>query len=587
MKPFQKSGHDDAPVHAGQILGEDLHPHRRGDKRFLLWFLVVLVGGVMAWVASGPAYRQIKTRRAQRMSGGIMAEINAGAGTNVLQQVRLILSLAPNDEQVLRTAARYCTTNRQPEAFTYWEMLLALVPGTREDHLAFAQVAADAGRYEVATRELSGLLNRPGGDVEAARVALRLAMKRGAWELAARTAEHVLQLAPDDRQAELWRDIALIRTRQPAAIAVARNSLLTLLFQSGEAWREGVDVLLECPDLSRDDLGLIRWRLAELDSEAIADQLRFFSVEWRISPERHGPILDHVKMLAASARSGPDVELTGRWLLVHGAADVALELFPRAQTQGDRVRMQIHVLALARLGRWDEVTAVTSDTGSGLDAHVATVLSVAAACQKPNGTDQTVVRALLADRNLRGPELVEAVQIAEENGLNEAAILLLEYLLDLPALMPEVANRILMLSGRVEHLTLRRRALDRLVSAFPNDPLALPQLGYVEAVLPGGNLRIIDRVEKLPGSATNQFAQLVCALGEVRRGKGEAALTRLAVLSPPGDAMDYRLHLAYAAAYGVAGAATEARRHAALADQAPLQIEERALIRRWLPLTNR
>ncbi len=569
------------------MLGDDLHPHRRGDKRFLVVFIALVLAGVTALVGSGPVYRQIKTRRAHRIAAEVMAQINAGAGTNVLQQVRLILSLAPNDEQVLRTAAVYCTTNRQPEAFTYWEMLLDAVPGTREDHLAFAQVAADAGRYEVATRELTALLVRPGGDVDAARVALRLAMKRGAWEFASRTAEHVLQLDPKDRQAELWRDIALIRTRQPAAINAAKSSLLTLIFQPGDGWREGVDALLECPGISRVELGLIRRRLADLNSEAIADQLRFFSVEWIISPDRRGPILDHVRQLTQAARSEPDIELTGRWLLAHEAAEVALELFPRAQSLGNRVRMQVHVLALARLGRWDEVAAVTSDTSSGLDAHVATVLSVAAACQKPNGADQAAVRALLADHNLRGAELVEAVQIAEENGLYEAAIHLLDYLLDLPSLMPEAANRILMLSGRVDHLALRRRALDRLVSAYPNDPLALPQLGYVEAVLPGGNLRIIDRVEKLPGSETNQFAQLVCALGEMRRGKGEAALTRLAAFSPPEEAMDYRLHLAYAAAYGVAGATTEARRHAALADKAPLQIEERALISRWLPQTNR
>ncbi len=578
---------DDSSGNPGHVLGDDLHPHRRGDKRFLIIFLVLLAGGVTAFVASGPAYRELKTRRARRIAAEVSARIDAGAGTNVVQQVRLILSLAPNDEKVLRTAARYCSTNRLPEAFTYWEALLEVVPGTREDHLAFAQAAADVGRYEVASRELAALLMRAGGDLDAARATLRVAMKRGAWEFATRAAEHVLQLAPDDPQAELWRDIALIRTRQPGAINAAKSSLLTLMFRPGERWREAVDALLDCPGLTREELGLIRRHLLDLNSSAIADQLRFFSVEWVISPEGHVPIIPHVKQLTAQARSGPEIELCGRWLLDHGQAAAVLEMFPKEQSRGDRTRIQVHVLALARLGRWDAVAALAGDSGSGLDAHVATVMSVAAAYQKPDGRDQSAVRALLADHSLRGAELVEAVEIAEENGLYEAAIHLLEYLLDIPALMPEAANHILALSSRVENLALRRRALERLVSAFPNDPLALPQLGYVEAVIPGGNLRIVDRVERLPGSTTNQFAQLVCALADVRRGNGEAALTRLAAFAPPQEVMDYRLHMAYAAAYGAFGAANEARRHAALADKAPLQIEERALISRWLPLTNR
>ena len=533
---------DESSHHSAHVLGEDLHPRRRGDKRFLIVMISLLIGGVAALMAAGPVYRQIKTRRARRIAAEVSAQIDAGAETNVVQQVRLILSLAPNDEQVLRTAARYCTTNRQSEAFNYWEMVLAAVPGTRDDHLAFAQAAADAGRYEVATRELAALLVRPGGDLDAARATLRLAMKRAAWEFAARAAELVLQLAPNDPQAELWRDIALIRTRQPAAIEVAKGNLLTLMLRSGENWRDAVDALIDCPGLSREELGLIRRRLADLDPSTTADQLRYFSVEWLISPERRGPIVAHVKQLTAMARSGPEIELCGRWLLGRDQAEALLEMFPRETSRGDRVRMQIHVLALARLGRWDAVTAVTGDTGSGLDAHIATVMSVVAACRKPGGADQAAVRALLADHDLRGAELVEAVQIAEENGLYEADIHLLEYILDLPALMPEAANRILMLSGRVENLALRRRALDRLVGAFPNDPVVLPELGYVEAVLPGGNLRIVDRIEQLPGSSTNQFARLVCGLGDVRRGNGEGALNRLAAFAPPQEVMDYRLH---------------------------------------------
>ena len=47
--------------------------------------------------------------------------------------------------------------------------------------------------------------------------------------------------------------------------------------------------------------------------------------------------------------------------------------------------------------------------------------------------------------------------------------------------------------------------------------------------------------------------------------------------------MDPRVHLAYAAASGLANDPRGAKRHALLADQGRLKLEERALISRWLP----
>lgn len=572
--------HDNQSGGSQPVLGEDLNMRRRGDWWLFLGLLLLFVGAAAAILAVRPAYHRVKTVRAQKLARSVSDSLEAGAGTNALTDVRLMLSLAPDDELVLRAAARYCTTNHHAEAVTYWEMLLQLVPGTPEDHLAFARTSMDQGRYDVATRELARLLQRPGGNADAARLSLLLALKRGAWEMAARMAEHVLQLDPGDDQTQLWRGLALLRTGQPVLVAEGTSSLLALMFRPDGKWRETIDVLLEAPGLTPGELSLIRHRVREAMTNTVTDQLRLLSVEWLLKPEERGPVIAQALQLVAPSGRAAEVAEAGRWLLARGVAQPLLDLFPPERSRGDPVKMQLRVLALARLGKWEQVAAVADDPGSGLDVHVALLMSVAAASLGPAGSSQRDVQAVLAQRDLKLPELLEALRLAEENGLNEAAIYLLEPLLENPATLPEAANRILALSHRVERVALRRHALDRLVHAYPSDSLALQELGYVEAVLPWGDLEVVDRVERLPDAATNRFTQLICALGEIRRGRTEAALARLSAVARTDGVEDYRMHIAFAAAYG---GGSESRRHAALADQGPLQVEERALISSWLP----
>lgn len=559
--------------------GNEVYP----DRRFLIRLLVLILGLALASFCVRPLYRQAKVIRAQRLAHQIAAQLNAGPDISSLWKVQLMISLAPGDEQVLRAAARFCSTNHHPAAVTYWAMLLESLPGSREDHLAYARAAIDFGRYDVASSELAALIQRPGGDIDAARLALNLALKRGSWEFAARMADHVLQLDAKDDQAIVWRGLALSRTWQPEEIAKAKQSLLSLMIRSGNHWREAIDVLLEIPQLTGSEVALIRHHLHAAGGTSLEDRMRILSADWLGDGDLRAPAVAKALDLLSSARQDSDISMVGRWLLSHEAAEQILERFPLARSQYDRTRMQLYLLALARQERWQELSDLVAGAHTGLDAHFATVMSVVAAVGlKPKNNLQEGAMAVLADRAIKLPELVEAAQLAEENGLNEAAIYLLEALLDNPATMPEAANRILTLAGNVDRLSLRRRALNRLVDAFPKDRVTLPQWGYVEAVLPGGNLNLIERLDRSPGSNTNVTAQVACALGEVRRGKADAALARLMALTPPDQVTDYRLHLAYAAAYGSDGDFSAARRHAALAEAVPLHLEERELISRWL-----
>lgn len=95
---------------------------------------------------------------------------------------------------------------------------------------------------------------------------------------------------------------------------------------------------------------------------------------------------------------------------------------------------------------------------------------------------------------------------------------------------------------------------------------------------------MITRLERVPGIETNAVSQVVLALGEIRAGQHEDALARLHRVVPAEEATDYRVHLAYAAALGATGNYGEARRQGALAAHGPLQLEEKAFIRTWLPV---
>lgn len=555
-------------------------PHQRIFVVAALFALVVTLGAVSA----RPIYRLLKLQRARQLALEVTTLVDAGAGTNALPQVRVMLGLMPDDEAVLRAAARFSTSNQHPSALAYWEQLLARSAGSREDRLAYAGVAVDQGRYDVATRLLGALMRRPGGDSAAARQALRLALKRSHWELAVRLADHVLELTPGDLQCEAWRAQARLRSPSPGAVEESRGTLFALLFQPGDHWRECADALLELPDLSPAELNLLRLRVNGSAAGGIQDRLRLASIAWWAEPETRATLVNRWLESAATEPVGTVRLQMGHWLLLHGAAEPLLARFPPAACRDSRENMMMHALALARLGRWEEVADVAAAAGSNLDLHLARVLAVTAANLRAGSRQQERARAVLAERGLEVPELLEAVQLCTENGLNEAAIHLLEPLLELPATLPEAANRILQLSSRVESLALRRQALTRLLHHFPHDALALQQLGYVEAILPEGNRAVITRLGRVPGVETNAVSQVVLALGEIRAGRHEEALNRLNRVAPADQATDYRVHLAYAAALGATGNYGDARRHGALAAAGPLQLEERSFIRNWMPV---
>jgi tetratricopeptide (TPR) repeat protein len=572
------------PGEPGFALGEDMDTGALPDRWLYKW----VVAGVLLAVAGAafalPAYRYFKARRAEGIARMVAARLDTGSATNVLTDVRLMLDLAPTNDLVLRTAARYCSSNRLPEAVNYWRLYLNTVPGSHDDHLALATAAMDAGQYDVATTELARLIVRPGGDPEATRLALRLCMKRGAWRMAARAAEEVLRLDPDDEQAELWHGVALIRTRVPSWVAQARGEMSGMAFRSKTHWKDAIDVLLEAPEVTRAELRLIQRRLQSSPPEGPDDVMRVLSVEWLLDDGQRDRTIDKALALVTDpgATEG-SVRTAGRWLLARGAAERLLAALPLERSRGDRTRIQLHVLALAHLGRWGPVMQIVDQPEYGLEAHVGVVMSIVASWLGADGSNQIRAKAVLANQDLTLHQLLEAAQLAEEFGLYEAAIDLMEPLLANPATMPEAANHILALANNTDRLALRRTALDRLLKAFPTDTVALQQLGYLEAVVPGGDLGVVRILERKPGGATNQFTQLVCALADIRNGKADAALARLAAAAPGGGSLDYRLHMAYAAAYGIVGDQHEARRHAALAEQARMQHEELDLIRRWLP----
>lgn len=555
-------------------------PHQRVFVVAALFALVVALGAVSV----RPVYRQLKLQRARQLAQEVTALVDAGAGTNALPQVRVMLGLMPDDEAVLRAAARFSTSNQHPSALAYWEQLLARSVGSREDRLAYAGVAVDQGRYEVATRLLGALMRRPGGDSAAARQALRLALKRSHWELAVRLADHVLELTPGDLECEVWRAQARLRSPAPDAAGESRGPLFALLFQPGEHWRECMDALLELPDLSPAELSLLRHRVNAAAVGEFRDRLRLASIAWLAEPAEREALVHRWVEAAATETVAANRLQMGHWLLLHGAAEPLLARFPLSACRDSRENLTLHALALARLGRWGEVADVAAAPGSKLDLHLARVLAVTAANLQAGSRQQQRARAVLAERNLQVSELLEAVQLCTENGLPEAAIHLLEPLLEVPTTLPEAANRILQLSSRVESLALRRQALTRLLHHFPQDALALQQLGYVEAILPEGNLAVITRLERVPGVETNAVSQMVLALGEIRSGRHEDALARLNRVAPADEATDYRVHLAYAAALGATGNYGDARRHGALAAAGPLQLEEKAFIRTWMPV---
>jgi hypothetical protein len=180
-------------VHVG---GGRKNPHR--FRNFVLrWGGAALLLAVVAIVAYKAVYPAIKVRRGRDHAQDVDRLLRRDEFKKASVQLKLALHFAPQDPEVLRTAARYCSLLRLPQGLAYHEMLLGTGQATDADRRGYVELAVVLGRVDLAARQLRALLQENPKDIGLLHLLVR--QQRAARDLASatKTARLALSLRPE------------------------------------------------------------------------------------------------------------------------------------------------------------------------------------------------------------------------------------------------------------------------------------------------------------------------------------------------------------------------------------------------------
>lgn len=340
--------------------------------RIALGLVALLVLTLLAG-ASLPAYRALKTWRADRLMNQADACLKKGSLIEAYQAAKSAHGLNPQNLRSLRMLADMYEGSGSAETLLYRRSVAESSQSTVEDQAAYLRVAIQSGRLDLADEFLNkiGIAGRANPKIAA--MAAGLFRLRGETEKAKALEKETAQKAQggEKTEAELVQARGEIESPNPAERATGRATLLRIATRNDPHNLEARQLLLAAADRTeKETLELIRW--IELDPKApAADRLTAKSLQLEIHPDWRGATLEEAKKTWSGGTEEEQLALA-EFLTRHNDPEGVLALPPVRQGRGLLLRLD----ALAKLKKWpairDELNQA-SDAKEPLDPFIADV----------------------------------------------------------------------------------------------------------------------------------------------------------------------------------------------------------------------
>lgn len=346
-------------------------PATRWFQRILVVIVVVAVlVPVGKWV-----YPVIKVYRGRDEAQKSTQLWRHGELTNAAMHMKLALRFAPQDAEVLRTAARFCAAARIPKGLEYYQLLLGTGKATTEDRKDYTELALNISRFDKAGEELILLLKDDPKDLTTLHLLVRQQRLTRDTERALKTARYALSLKPEDERSQFDFGTLLQERGNPSKQrAEGRRLLWGLALGSGKYREPATDLLVINPELTLAERELLLKALLARPGNLLRDRLAATDLRLQLEPGRSNQIV--AETVRALGTNLPDTNLVvlASWASPHGGSATLLELLPGDTIGTNRLLLPLRALALADTGRWDELAAVVNAPGTPLGAFVTAVL---------------------------------------------------------------------------------------------------------------------------------------------------------------------------------------------------------------------
>ena len=566
-------------------------PHSR---RVLLGMAAItFVFGLL--VAGKPVYRKVKTWRADRLLASAEQQSAKGNWHEACQSLHAANSLAPENPRIARATARLLGERGDPQALTFFEMLIESPDGSAQDRIDLIRLALRTGQLPVVQKHLLVLLGEP-KTAHRFDVLLLASDWHGRCGDRSRAVAFARQALAQACDAGQMADAKLLLTRllwqssmqtatapDPPQRAEAKQYLSEI---AGRENRAGLEALLLLSDICKADASPEEARrISELlnGHPPASDEQRLLGLTWKLrcEPDHREQILTDA---IATARDGPPARLAaiGRWLIQQQESRRTIALIPLAKAREDKDLFLIYVDALADIGRWQDLQVLLAGKAPlPIDPTIRRLYEVrtALALGRVEESRQHWYQVRQAMRQADPKTIFYVAQYAERLGSRDEAAKAYRLLTAMAGAERAGFLGLILLTEQSGDTRKLRDQVKEFAERFPNEFEPQNDLAYLNLLL---NENVSSALESA-GQRVKRFPEFLAyrttlALAHLRKGDAAAARKVYDGTETDWSAAKPGWRAVYAAVLAASGEQALAGTHAREINISRLKTEERALI---------
>ena len=557
----------------------------RGRRR-----TVVLVLGAFAIVAAlvaGPAYRELKARRALSLAEGAGRALDRGDGAEAAELLRQASLMAFNDQRVADLVTFHAARAGDPASVAEIGNKLDAGQASAAEILVFGEFSLPAGRHADARRALDAL---PSGSLPAPEMVRRTILEAGllSSEGQAPAAESVLREAlrgaADPGADRLRVSLANLLLADPKSERGGEaRELLETAAEGDEATALDARRLLAVssaglsPD-AQTELAAAADRLRSHPQASTADELLVARLVVASDPSRVGEAAKDLVSRLQQMQAPIDERVSAaRWLVGLQAHDAVLELVGADEIPNHAGALMVRLDALSGLNRWEECrAAIETHRGGALPESLyhLFIARIATATGDAEGAEEAKRELRRAVQFDELPHALFVARYAEAVGWKREAFASWRILASDSGAKTEA------LRGQIRNLPPTASAADGLaltrdlLATLPGDPSARLSAAYFSLLAGRAPEEATTTADELLATdPTSVDIRRVAALARLRGGRPADGLALL-----PEDGGDPRWLALRAGLLRAAGQTAEADQISTDLDPSGLLPEETALL---------
>lgn len=555
-------------------------------RRIGIAFAVIAALALVAKLVYGPA----KVVWGRRYAAASEELWKAGKYEDSGQKLRAALQFAPRDTSVLRWAAKYCAQAGLAQGLNYYEMLIGSRQASRQDRVAYAELALRLNRLDLGGRELTQLL---GIEPEAIDLLVLLAsQQRMARDIdaAVRTARRALQLNPSSLRLQLLLGTLLLEYRtHPELAPEARRLLMGVVVSHAPESADAAIRLASNRGLARGDIEVLIKYFNEFPPRSMTERLLAMDLKLMANPAASNRMVaDTVTSLLPELKS-TNVAAVINWSILRGGAAQLLEGLPGGSAQTNVTILALRGVALAEMENWTELDALLETHASKFEPFIVEKLRGQSAMGRGKTAEaQTHFQAAIAANGVQGSQLrafareLEAMRLPVVAAQANLRAMSLGTRLGDASVLLNAGLEVLRLLAPTDEAQTIRDTLLQLSKALPGDDALAGERAWYDLMFREQidySAGVARRLHK--NNPNDDQWRVLLALAELQSNRPNEALQLLE--EPPIDWSKARPRwkAVYAGALGAAQRREAARRFASQIPEGSLKSVELQLVTPW------